>query len=97
MTPFLIRIARAVAVLPIGLAACSGNDTVGDGTVAYEVPRYDPDEVICKRQRPVGSHIPVRVCRTRAQIEREREVLYRTFGTGAPEMGDLPPPPPSPP
>jgi len=98
---FLVRIAPVIVVLPLGLFACSGNETVtdqtaDDETVAYEFPRYDPDEVICKRQRPVGSHVPKMVCRTRRQMELDREAVYRNFGTGAPEMGDLPPPPPSP-
>jgi hypothetical protein len=31
------------------------------------------DKLICEVERPVGSNIPKRVCRTQAQIDRERE------------------------
>lgn len=96
MAKSLIRSAPILIAAAIGMAACSGNKTEPDATVAYDVPRFDPHEVICKRQRPVGSHIPVMVCRTRAQMEMDREAAYRNFGPGAPETGDLPPPPPSP-
>ena len=33
----------------------------------------EQSEVICKTERPTGTRIGVRVCRTRAQIEAERE------------------------
>lgn len=96
MATFLIRIMLIVIAVLAGLSACSGNETEPDGTIAYEEPRFDRNEVICKRQRPVGSHVPVRVCKTRAQMEMDREAAYRNYGPGAPETGDLPPPPPSP-
>ncbi len=52
------------------------------------------EEVICKRQRPVGSHIPVRVCRTRAQIEADKEAAMREVGPlrtiGGDETGGRP-------
>lgn len=45
-----------------------------------------PDELICRTQRVTGSHMPVRVCRTRAQMEEERreaqEILRRTGRLG---------------
>jgi hypothetical protein len=31
------------------------------------------DKLICQTERPVGSNIPKRVCRTQAEIDRERE------------------------
>ena len=33
----------------------------------------DDDKLICEYERPVGSNIPRKVCRTQAQIDRERE------------------------
>lgn len=33
----------------------------------------DDDKLICEMERPVGSNIPKRVCRTQAQIDRERD------------------------
>jgi hypothetical protein len=39
-------------------------------------------EMVCKREYPTGSNLPVTKCRTRAQIEAERaaanEALQRT-------------------
>lgn len=32
----------------------------------------NPNEVVCKRIREVGSHIAKRVCKTRAQLEAEQ-------------------------
>ena len=96
MATFLTRISLVMIAVIAGLSACSSNETAPDEAMAYEEPRFDPNEVICKRQRPVGSHVPVTVCRTRAQMEMDREAAYRNFGPDAPEMGDLPPPPPSP-
>jgi len=31
-----------------------------------------PDEMICRRERVTGSHMPVRICRTRAQADAEQ-------------------------
>jgi hypothetical protein len=31
-----------------------------------------PEKLICTRETPTGSTIPVRVCRTRSQMEQER-------------------------
>ena len=33
----------------------------------------DDQKLICEMERPVGSNIPKRVCRTKAQIDRERD------------------------
>ena len=93
----------ALTVPVIFLAACITNETEPDeDAVAYQEP-MDPNEVICKRQRPIGSHIPVRICRTRAQIEADREAALRATGPlrtmgGRPGPAAPPPPPtPSPP
>jgi hypothetical protein len=54
-------------------------------------PRAEPakgEELVCKRERVVGSHIAKRTCRTRAQVEAERELSKQTMGelekTGGP-------------
>ena len=39
----------------------------------------DDDKLICEMERPVGSNIPKRVCRTQAQIDRERETAQDTM------------------
>ena len=43
-----------------------------------------PSELICRRERVTGSHMPVRVCRTRAQIDAEQrgaEEFLRQVGS----------------
>lgn len=39
--------------------------------------RGSDDEVVCKSETPVGSHLPQTRCRRRADIEREREATRR--------------------
>lgn len=34
----------------------------------------EKDRVVCRRERPIGSHISRTVCRTRAEIEQDREM-----------------------
>lgn len=36
-------------------------------------PEYDPDEMICRRERETGSKFTTKICRTRAEIEARRE------------------------
>lgn len=86
-------------VTAIVLAARASGETATDDVVAYQALPMDPNEVICKRQRPIGSHIPVRVCRTRAQIEADREAALRNTGPlrtmgGRPAAPSPPPTPP---
>ena len=43
-----------------------------------------PSEVICRRERVTGSHMPVRICRTRAQMDAEQrgaEEFLRQVGS----------------
>ncbi|SVA67877.1 uncharacterized protein METZ01_LOCUS120731 [marine metagenome] len=43
---------------------------------AKEIPLANntgsPDEMVCRRERVTGSHMPVRICRTRAQADAEQ-------------------------
>ena len=55
---------------------------------------YGEMNLVCTKEKPTGSHIPVKVCRTPAQIEEEREAvteMYRRIqsapGTGTSESG----------
>ena len=57
----LLTLAAAVA-----LSACAGTpDPVADASVA------GGEQLICTREYPTGSHLPKRVCRTKAQIEED--------------------------
>lgn len=76
----------------LSLSACSTTDSKeGDYIVSSLSPE---EEVICKRQRPVGSHIPVTICRTRAQIQADQEAAMREVGPmrtmGGDESGGRP-------
>ena len=93
MTPFSINAALAATML-FALAACSANDTAPDDGLVYNEPVVDPNQVVCKRQRVAGSHIPRRVCRTQAQIENDREAALRATGPLR-TMGGIGPPPPA--
>jgi hypothetical protein len=39
---------------------------------AYNESQEEQNQVVCRRERPVGSRMTKTVCRTRAQIEQER-------------------------
>jgi hypothetical protein len=46
-------------------------------TDAKKATAQDDNKMICETERPVGSNIPKRVCRTQAQIDREREAAQK--------------------
>ena len=93
MTRFWINAALALVMLFV-IAACSANDIAPDDGLVYNEPVVDPNQVVCKRQRVAGSHIPRRVCLTQAQIENAREAALRATGPLR-TMGGIGPPPPA--
>jgi hypothetical protein len=46
--------------------------TSDEKVAAYNEAQEEQNQVVCRRERPVGSRISKTVCRTRAQIEEER-------------------------
>ena len=50
----------------------------------------DAEKVVCKKQRPTGSHLPVRVCLTRAQWEELSAASQRGLkdATARPSTGE---------
>ena len=46
--------------------------------VSTNVPPAE-DEIICRKERPTGTYIAKKVCRTRAQLEAEREAGQDTL------------------
>ena len=52
----------------------------------YELAQINDDDlqIFCTKEKPIGSHVPMRVCRTKAQIVQEREAtrifLRRSMG-----------------
>jgi hypothetical protein len=79
-----------------GLSACASNDSESlavldvneAGEYVFDETQDDWDEVVCKRQKIAGSHVPQRVCKTRAQLEDEREEALESVGPLAPMAGD---------
>lgn len=96
MTKNLVHAVLVAVVAPLGIIACSANDTEPDETLVYTETVVDRDQLVCKRQKVAGSHIPRRVCRTRGQMERDREEALRATGPLR-TMGGIGPPPAPPP
>ena len=73
------------------LVACAADPAVQSTTGAPATPAGTTavaggDELVCTREYPTGSNIPVNKCRTRAQVEAEKaasaEALRRTQAGG---------------
>lgn len=66
---------RVVGLLVL-LCGCVVNAAPASTAAAVDAPgsaaqTANPNDVVCKRVREVGSHIAKRVCKTRAQLEAE--------------------------
>jgi hypothetical protein len=83
------RFALAAGLLA-ALAACGSARTAPgeDELVAGNLVGGEDDPVICRRQRVVGSNVPVRVCKTESQMDAERAALERQIGSLRPMTGD---------
>jgi len=70
----VLALASACAA-PMATAGGSAPLKAQAGAAQAAAPGANPEEqkLICESERPVGSNIPRRVCRTPQQIERERE------------------------
>jgi len=85
-----------VALISTGFAACATNDSEAaaklevneDGEYIFEDNDDYRDEIVCKRRRVSGSHVPLRVCKTRAQMEEEQAEVLESVGPLAPMAGD---------
>ncbi len=49
------------------------------GTVNSILTKKDGDRLICKSEMPVGSHLPVKTCRTYAQVQAEERGAQTTL------------------
>jgi hypothetical protein len=87
-----VRTRRGVRALAASLLACGLSLAAPiSAEEPAPAPRAGPargEELVCKRERVVGSHIPRRTCRTRAQVQAERELSKQAMGelekTGGP-------------
>lgn len=71
-------------------SACSSAGSQPD-TRPYVADLSPDEELVCRHYRAVGSHIPVEVCRTRGELEAEREATMRTVGPLRPMGGNTRP------
>jgi len=83
-----------ILLAAIGTAACASSNRpqagdperlVAGDPVAED---YREDRVVCRRQRPVGSHLPITVCRTESQMQAERDAAQDAIGVLRPITGD---------
>ncbi len=72
----LKALAAAVIFTASSTAAFAGEPTAAKADAKAQpaaTQAADADRMVCKQERPVGSLIPTRVCKTAAQWENERE------------------------
>jgi hypothetical protein len=65
--------AMALSFALPGFAAEAGAPAAAGSRPSHQAARLADSEIVCKRQRVAGSNIPQQVCRTRAQLRREKE------------------------
>jgi hypothetical protein len=68
----LIGLLCAALAFP-AFAAEGGASGAEPSNLPAHTKRQDEAEVVCKRQRVAGSHIPREVCRTRTQLRQEQD------------------------
>jgi len=73
----------AASLATVFLVACAA-DPVGQTTEASAKQANAPvaangDELVCTREYPTGTNIPVKKCRTRAQIDEEKAAAVDTL------------------
>jgi len=81
-----LGISLLVAIGAFSLACATGRRTSGSNTEVelesavqdYNREAKGKDRLICRTERPTGSHISRRVCRTVQQIEDDRENARRS-------------------
>lgn len=62
------------------LFACSSTNRSEAELAEARVSSDDPDRVVCKKEHVVGSQFRKVVCRTVAEIERQRKAAERAAG-----------------
>ena len=77
MTSFR-TIGLLVLASTMALTACSTTDPKDDQYIVADLASRD--EVVCKRRRPSGSHIPKLICRSRGQMEEDQQTAMRAVG-----------------
>jgi hypothetical protein len=55
-------------------------------TIEALVNNQDGEQVTCRREKTLGSNRPTRICRTKAQLEEEREIARQQMLRGTDQM-----------
>lgn len=74
-----------VAALALLLASCAAEPVAPaatNATAPAASAAAGGDEMVCTREYPIGSNIPVNKCRTRAQIEADRAAAQENLKRG---------------
>jgi len=50
---------------------------------ASQKEKADGERMICRREKPLGSNLATRVCRTQAQMEREKKAAQEAMTAGS--------------
>ena len=61
----------AVSAGPASTKAPTGEATATQAALADQPSAVDDNEVVCKSEKPLGTRIGKRVCKTRAQLKQE--------------------------
>jgi len=69
---FALTAACASSTASSGGAAMKSQSSNSAASADKPATAQDDNKLICQTERPVGSNIPKRVCRTQAQIDKER-------------------------
>lgn len=71
----------AVSATPASTTPAAGEATATQAALADQPTAVDDNEVICRNEKPLGTRIGKRVCKTRAQLKQEeasaREMMNR--------------------
>jgi len=87
--------AEPVAAAPASTQPTAGESTATQAALADKPSAVDDNEVICRSEKPLGTRIGKRVCKTRAQLKAEeasaREMMknrdQKSHGVTAPITG----------
>ena len=71
---------RIVALFLVAMQAlpAAAAEPPADGPAVAEAPAK-ADKMVCTREMPVGSQIPVRRCRTQKQVDQQRDAVQRAL------------------
>ena len=67
-------------MVSVAMVGCASNPSGSDDRVAYsESSDADGEDLVCTREKPIGSNRIVKTCRTRAQVDADREASQDTM------------------